>query len=164
MSNDNDVSIDRLVLDELDGKAAALSGYDESLWKIRSGYAVLLYGSVGLVVGLVDKNFPDVSSSILCAVGLLVLGFSVFGAFMDYSFMVSKLRVVTHRDILMSLAYDKAVSGSWSVSKEQLLDSLKNSGERKQRIDWKERTGRGRLIIYYGGTFLVCISAILVLI
>jgi len=162
MADDNEVTIDRLVLDELDGKAMAITGYDESLWKIRSGYAVLLYGSVGLVVGLVDTSQGGPSSNILCAVGLLILGFSVFGFCMDYSFMVSKLRVVNHRDELIRLAYEKAENGNWGT-KEDLIVSLINAGERKESIDWNQRVGRGRLLIFYGGTFAACISAVLVL-
>ena len=140
----------------------AISSYAESLWKIRSGYAVLLYGSVGLVVGLVDTTNGGPTLSILCAVSLLIFGFSVFGFCMDYSFMVSKLRVVNHRDELIRLAYEKAENGSWS-NKQDLITSLVNAGERKEPIDWSQRVGRGRLLIFYGGTFTACISAVTVL-
>ena len=164
MSSDNEITIDRLLLDELQGKAVALTGYDESLWKVRSGYAVLLYGSVGLVIGFVDKEMSGASISVLCAAGLLIFSFSIFGALMDYSFMRSKICVVNHRDKLIELAYEKAATGNWTADKSAILDSLKNSGERKEKIDWSQRPGIVRLFIYYGGTFLACSAAISVLI
>jgi len=82
---------------------------------------------------------------------------------MDLSFMESKLRVVNYRDELMELAFEKAKSGNWPEENKMLLQSLKNSGERKEGIDWNNRTGKRGLHIYYGGTCLVCTVAIVIL-
>jgi len=163
MPSNNEITLDSLVFDELAGKSAAIASYDNMLWKIRTGYAALLYGSVGIIVGLVNKSILDLSLSTLFALGLLIIGLSIFGAFMDLSFMESKLRVVNYRDELMELAFEKAKSGNWPEENKMLLQSLKNSGERKEGIDWNNRTGKRGLHIYYGGTCLVCTVAIVIL-
>lgn len=42
MTEEHKLTIDTLIKDELDGKATAIARYDEMIWKIRTGYAVLL--------------------------------------------------------------------------------------------------------------------------
>ena len=49
------LSLDSLIKDELDGKASAIARYDDIIWKIRTGYAVILYGAVGIVAGLANQ-------------------------------------------------------------------------------------------------------------
>ena len=41
-----DLSLDALIRSELEGKDKAIGAYDEMLWKIRTGYAAVLYGPV----------------------------------------------------------------------------------------------------------------------
>lgn len=160
MSQDYEVTLDTLVKDELDGKSVAIASYDEMLWKIRSGYAVLLYGSVGVIAGLVNEEVLDLNAYTFLAVGVLVAGFSLCGALIDYSFMNSKLRVVAYRDKLVEFAHGKAVTQTWEQDSSELLECLKNSGERKDPIDWSKRTGRLRPSIYYGGTCAFCLAAL----
>ena len=94
MSTDDRISVDSLVKDELRGKAAAVAKYDEFLWKISSGYAVLLYGAIGVVAGLVNQDAISLDSRAAWAGVVLIVGFSVFGALLDYTFMAAKLRVI----------------------------------------------------------------------
>ena len=56
MTEESKLSLDDIVTIELEGKSAAISGYDEILWKIRSGYASILYGSVAVLSALVNKE------------------------------------------------------------------------------------------------------------
>ena len=163
MTVESDISMDQLVADELVGKAAAISGYDEILWKIRAGYASVLYGSVAILSGLVEKNALVFGEGVLLSATILIVGFSLFGVGMDYSFMCSKLRVVEHRDRLIRMSCDKAKSGAWPDNMNDVIDSLINSGETKDRIDWYKRPGLRRLAFLYGGTCLVCVLAINVL-
>lgn len=44
-----------------------------------------------------------------------------------------------------------------------MLEALKNSGERRERVDLAARTGRINLLIYYGGTSVVSGTAIALL-
>lgn len=163
MNNKTQITLDNLVKNELDGKSAAIAAYDDMLWKIRTGYAALLYGAVGVIAGLVTGNVLIFDRSTALAANVLIVGFSIFGAVMDYSFMASKLRVVDYRDKLLWLAYQKAISAHWPHSPD-LVECLKNSGERKDPIDWSKRTGRMRPMIYYGGTCTFCVVATWVLV
>jgi len=160
MSIDDRVSIDGLVKDELDGKSRAIAKYDEMLWKIRSGYAVLLYGAIGIVAGLVNQKVVTLDSRVAWAAVVLIMGFSIFGALLDYLFMAAKLRVVKYRDRLTELAWSRAMLKELTEDEDQqLLECLKNSGERKEPTDWSHRAGRSVPVIYYGGTGLLCTIA-----
>jgi len=84
---------------------------------------------------------------------------------MDYSFVRAKLRVVEYRDRLVKLAYLRAVAGSMNATQnEELMECLKNAGERKEPVIWTQRVGRSVPLIYYGGTAAVCACAIRVLV
>jgi hypothetical protein len=41
----------KLISSALEGKFKAISGYDEMLWKIRSGYVAILYGISAIFLG-----------------------------------------------------------------------------------------------------------------
>ena len=165
MDKDYRVTVDGLIKDELDGKASAIARYDDMLWKIRSGYAVILYASIGLIAGLVNEGKIELNLITAFSISILIFGFSAFAAFLDYSFMRSKLRVVSYRDRLTKLAYERAKSATGANEEEgDLLECLKNSGERREDINWSQWTGFWRPPILYGGTCLVCISAAIVLV
>jgi hypothetical protein len=170
MDKDYQVTVDSLVKNELDGKANAIARYDDMLWKIRSGYAVILYASIGLVAGLVNEETIDLNRTTALSISVLIFGFSAFAAFLDYSFMRSKLRVVSYRDRLTELAYKRANGEKMDnenkpkdKEKNELLECLKNSGERREDINWSRWTGFWRPPILYGGTCLVCVAAATIL-
>jgi len=170
MNRDYLVTVDNLIKDELDGKAIAIARYDDMLWKIRSGYAVILYASIGLIAGLVNEETIELNRTTALSISVLIFGFSAFAAFLDYSFMRSKLRVVTYRDRLTEFAYRRASdlmleeeSKQEQGEKGELLECLKNSGERRDDINWSQWTGFWRPPILYGGTCLVCITAATIL-
>lgn len=160
MAEEFKLSLDVLIKDELDGKASAIARYDEILWKVRSGYVVLLYGAVGVVVALVNYEAITLTSRTAVSVIVLVVGLSVFGALLDYWFISAKLRVVNYLDRLIESIYSRVTGGSLDVARSgELLECLKNSGERKERIDWKQRVGRSIPLIYYGSTGALCAIA-----
>ena len=164
MGQEYRVTVDNLIKDELDGKANAIGRYDDMLWKIRSGYAVFLDGAVGMVAGLVNKGVVQLDTATAVSISVLIFGFSAFAAFLDYSFMRSKLRVVDYRDRLTALAYSRAEGGgSESGDQTELLECLKNSGERREPIDWLRKAGFWRPPMLYGGTCFVCVAAAIVL-
>lgn len=71
MDKDYQITVDNLIKDELDGKANAIAQYDGMLWKIRSGYAVFLYASIGLITGLVNENIIDLSPKTAASLSVL---------------------------------------------------------------------------------------------
>lgn len=161
---DEQLSIASLIDDELAGKAEAIGGYDAMLWKIRSGYAVFLYASVGLVAGLVSEDVVELDLKASLSLGVLIFGFSAFAAVLDYSFMKSKLQVVVYRDRLMTYAFDMAAGDELQGDdRAKLLECLKNSGERRDYVDWELWAGFWRPVILYGGTCVVCVTAAVIL-
>ena len=149
----------------LDGKASAIAKYDDMLWKIRSGYAVILYASIGLIAGLVNEESIKLNLNTAFSISVLIFGFSAFATFLDYSFMKSKLRVVSYKDRLTKLAYRRAKTATMPDKNEgDLMECLKNSGERREDVNWDQWTGFWRPPILYGGTCLVCISAAILLV
>jgi hypothetical protein len=140
MNSQYQMTLDSLVKDELDGKSAAIGLYDDMLWKIRTGYAVLLYGAVGIIAGLVNEQIVVLGKPTGLASSTIILGFSVFGALMDYSFMRSKLRVVDYRDRLLELSYHKATSGAWPMDGDRFWTALRIQAKETLRL-----TGRSGL-------------------
>jgi hypothetical protein len=56
------LSYDELIRLELRGKLLAVERYDSMLWKIRSGYIAILYGTltiIGGASGLISTPDPD---------------------------------------------------------------------------------------------------------
>ena len=158
------MDLDALIKYELDGKAQAIAEYDRFLWKIRTGYATFIYGSTGVIVALVSKNVLPFNGLIFCSLGVLLVGWSFFALLMDYSFLFSKMRVVNDRDKLIEYMYK--LTNSEPLKNEELDElkrCLKNSGERKEKVDLKVLAARWRPIIYYCGTAIVCLSAITIL-
>jgi len=66
---------EELIHFELQGKFQAVARYDSMLWKIRSGYAVVLYGAL-VIVGGTEFNISSIlgNSRFLIAAILLIWG------------------------------------------------------------------------------------------
>jgi hypothetical protein len=159
-----DMDLDGLIKYELDGKAQAVAEYDRFLWKIRTGYAAFIYGSTGVIVALVSKKVLPFNDFTFYSLGVLMVGWSFFALLMDYSFLFSKMRVVNDRDKLIEFMFK--LTNDEPLNNEELDElkrCLKNSGERKEKVDLKTLAARWRPIIYYGGTAIVCLSAITIL-
>jgi hypothetical protein len=127
------ISVTSLVSAGIEGKDAALAAYDEMLWKIRGGYAAVLYGAFTLVVALSDKAKVGLSGNKAAAVALiLITGFTVCAAALDFHFLRSKLRVVDTKEELVDLALHLAAGAAledWQG--RPLRQLLYNAGEHK---------------------------------
>lgn len=136
--NNSKLSCDELIRLELKGKFLAVERYDSILWKIRSGYILVLYGALTLLggTGLNIAPSPD-SNRVLRAVLMLVWGFSVCGLTIDLGFLLSKLRVVADTNALYDLALDSA-TGKIDLKTEdkKLRDLLQISGESAKPVKW----------------------------
>jgi hypothetical protein len=92
---ENSITINQLVNIELERKFKVVERYDSILWKIRSGYVVILYGSLSLFVGK-DASLITFKHSheILFIILLLIWGLSICAFIIDFEFLVKKLKVV----------------------------------------------------------------------
>src|SRR5262249_22612462 len=108
-----------LIRSALDGKLTALAGYDQIIWKIRAGYAAVVFGSLTLLLGkdgsLLGKGASIAEYAVLF---LLVCAFSSAGGVVDYDFSKRKRRVVISRDRLIDYLWD-----------DKLLDNAKEAKE-----------------------------------
>lgn len=156
-------TLEDLIKYELDGKQSAITDYDRIIWRIRSGYSVFLYTSIGVITALLNNGVLKVNAPFVAAIIIIVIGFSVFGAVLENIFMRSKLHVVEDRDDLIGYMY-KLVSDKDQlqlIDDNKLIRLLQNSGERKGRANCKEYKGVLKTFVMYGGTATVAITALL---
>jgi hypothetical protein len=155
---------DGLIVQELRGKTVAIAAYDEMLWKIRAGYAAVLYGTLTLVLGLGDRAALAVPLSTVRWIALLLVsGFTCCAALLDFAFLRCKYRVVQAKEELMDLALGLA-SDNPAVAPDtnRLRELLHNSGESRARIDWHRRPAVWPVAALYAITLLVgCVAALL---
>jgi hypothetical protein len=120
-----------LIRAELAGKHVALGRYDSILWKIRSGYLVVLYGTLTLIFGKTGEkgvDFAALNANML----LLISGFSLLGYFIDVSFRIRQLRVVAATNHLADQAL-KLATGE-AVDSGLLRDLLHIAGESRRHL------------------------------
>jgi hypothetical protein len=121
-----------LVRLELTGKNVALERYDSILWKIRSGYVVVLYGALSLIFGKTAEkgvNLTALNSNML----LLIFGFSLLGYFLDINFRIRQLRVVAATNLLADQAL-KLATGE-AVDRGLLRELLHIAGESRRQLN-----------------------------
>jgi hypothetical protein len=97
------------------------------LWKIRSGYVVVLYGAltiIGGTSGLIAMTDPERNRLLLAAV-LLVCGFSLCGLVVDFFFLRAKFRVVNDTNDLWDLALRVATGKTTIEAEEAEYDTLR---------------------------------------
>jgi hypothetical protein len=135
------LTYDELIQLELRGKFLAIERYDSILWRIRSGYVAILYGTltiVGGASGLIATPDPD-NNRMLLVLLLLIWGFSLCGFVVDFYFLRAKARVVNDTNELQDLALD-IVLGKTSVEAEydKLRELLHISGETTKKVPWPQ--------------------------
>jgi hypothetical protein len=101
------IEVPELVRQALESKLQAIGGYDAILWKIRSGYLAVLYGSLALILGTSGvPNLHVLAADLARSVAAisLILGFSVAAFLVDFGYLRKKLKVIVARDELLRLA------------------------------------------------------------
>lgn len=128
---------DSLIESALEGNDRAIAAYDEMLWKIRADYVVVLYGSLTLMLGVGEKAKASVAPDRAGLVAvLLITGFTLCAAALDYAFLASKQRELQAKEELVAVA-DGESADWWTGKPLQAL--LHDSGESRARIDWRVR-------------------------
>ena len=122
----NYLNISMLLKIELPGKKAAMGRYDGILWKIRSGYLVVLAGALGFFV---TKNSPLTLTYEMLAI---VLWFSMIAWVIDIDFRRRQLRVVKAYNELVSYAIENLPDGEGLNNIKLKLFHI--SGEKLEQI------------------------------
>ena len=148
---DADFSLNELIRTEIDGKNVAGAQYDAIIWKIRAGYAVLLYGAFTVM------GAAGIAVSHAVAYYLTIIGFSLFALYLDLSFVFSRLRLAEDRNALLDLALRLASGASLGPEERATVGALlMNSGERCARPELRaHRCIVLRPVALYGGTALI---------
>ena len=92
------LTLSELLTLELSGKKVAMGRYDEILWKIRSGYLVVLAGTLGFFV---TKGSDLILTAELLAI---IIWFSFVAWIVDIAFRRRQLRVVKAYNDLVAAA------------------------------------------------------------
>lgn len=134
------LSVAELIRSEVAAKKLALGRYDEILWKIRSGYAVVLYGALSIFLGRDDgpqRASKFLSPELVAAIAL----FSLLAFLMDINYRRRQLRVVDAANALANLALNIATGEA--IEREELRGLLQIAGESGRRIEprtmWRAR-------------------------
>lgn len=152
------LSCDEIVRTELNGKFLAVERYDAILWKIRSGYVVVLYGALALM-GHDNLNIPSIlgNARFFAIMVVLMWGFSISGFIIDVGFLLSKLRVVMASNKLYELAFNISLEKlTYTQASEELRPLLQNSGESSNPVPFSvfRLTLRWLLPLYFGTPIL----------
>lgn len=136
MSDSPKLTCDELIRTELSGKARAIEQYDSILWKIRSGYVVVLYGGLA-ILGTAGLNISTIlgSTRLLRAALILIWGFSLCGFLVDFDFSRRKLRVVEASNQLYALALQISLGiAECNEVYSTLVKLLRNAGESSTKV------------------------------
>ncbi len=134
-----ELTLDGLIRGELAGKSAAIARYDAILWKLRSGYIVVLYGLVTVLAGK-DFQLACVGGQAAgpVAMTLVAWGVSASAFLVDLGFLLAKLRVVAARNRLADLALALAVGQAGpSCVPDEVRELLHISGEAPTWPGWE---------------------------
>jgi hypothetical protein len=148
----------KLISSELEGKLKAISGYDEMLWKIRSGYVAILYGIPAIFLGTEGvPNLKEVMADSGRALLILLLlgGFSLSAFIIDSSYLAKKLKVIVTRDLLVKSAFDSVVNPQACVNDVELMRLLRIAGETSIRGISPDAVKQFWSKMFWNGTFVL---------
>ena len=150
----NYLDISELLKVELPGKKVAMGRYDEILWKIRSGYLIVLAGALGFFV---TKGSPLTLTDEML---LIVLWFSMVAWIVDINFRRRQLRVVKAYNELVSSAIKNLPEGEGldNIDEELLHISGEQLEDVKPSKDVPIRKCLMPSMLIYLGTSLVSIG------
>lgn len=150
----NYLDISELLKVELPGKKVAMGRYDEILWKIRSGYLIVLAGALGFFV---TKASPLTLTYEMLAI---ILWFSMVAWIIDINFRRRQLRVVKAYNELISSAIKNLPEGEGvnNINEELLHISGEQLEDVKPNKDVPIRKCLMPSLFIYLGTSLVSIG------
>lgn len=150
------LNISELIRIELQGKHEASARYDQIIWRIRSGYVVVIYGLLTFTIGE-KMNFANVTLSH----ALFTAAISIVAIGIDWAMRVRQIRVLRYRDRLMDVAVD--LTCGEEISPEYLKSSLHISGEdRLIPIETQDYIKMMPMLFFYTITVVLVLVAYLI--
>lgn len=144
------ITKDQLILAQLKGKHEAIGRHDAILWRVRSGYVAVLYGSLLLFAGKEGGLVPLLEKLVLVwtAITTALVSNSIL-ACMDVGFRFRQPKVVAAYDRLSDLASALAAGGEARDDETRRL--LHITGESDSPIGWLKCT---RAVVLIGSLYL----------
>jgi hypothetical protein len=132
------ITPEELMRSALADKLETLKDYESVIWKIRSGYIVILYGGLTFLIGKEGDALPQN----IGAAFFLALGLSMAAFWTDFSYVRKKLKIIAARDALIKLICSKQPITERVVVKQLLLvagETLPNRLHSEVRRDYAEK-------------------------
>jgi hypothetical protein len=113
-------------------KERLMAQYDDIIWKIRSGYIVILYGALTLLVG--KNGVPDfakiaTNSDHSFSLFSLIVGLSLSVFLIDFGYVRKRMKIVAVRDLLVEIALNEAYRQEETAKDYETEKLLKMAGE-----------------------------------
>jgi hypothetical protein len=129
-------------------KEKLMAQYDEIIWKIRSGYIVILYGALTLLVG--KNGIPDFAAIIRSehsfSLYSLIVGLSLSVFLIDFGYVRKRMKIVAVRDRLVEIVLNEAYGKEVTAEHSDIEKLLKMAGEtlvkdlpKKVQQEYRER-------------------------
>lgn len=123
---------EQLIKSGLEDQVNAITGYEGVIWKIRSGYVVVLYGTLTLVLG--KDGVPNIcvitqDSGHSLALISLILGLSLSVFLIDFGYVRKKIKFVVAREMLIEFACSLNFDIRNKEDRERLKELLHIAGE-----------------------------------
>jgi hypothetical protein len=151
---------EEIVLGEISGKHAAIHAYDGIIWKIRSGFLVLVFvGWSMLLKGISEHNLqaeriPDITIGLF----LVTMGLAVGGWFIDRNYVRRKFRVILAVNELLDTI--KASQDNINSIPVSLLQVAGDDAERPFDSSGYKEAVKVNMAIYFGTLPILAAAAI----
>lgn len=155
----------KIVMDEIAGKNNAIQTYDQTLWKIRSGFLTLFFAAWGALLSMSGLFSSGLQNADLKAIATAMLsvsfGLSVGGFIIDLNYIRRKYRCIYALSHLLTDAFDNIdTPGSY----KHKAVWMKISGDDKDIKPNKVNSYKGALVeplVLYSVPFLSILTGIL---
>lgn len=123
--------IEKVVMNEVSGKYAAIHAYDGMIWKVRVGFLTVVFAGWSLVVKTAIEKHADFA--VIAPFIFILSGFSIalaLGGYMiDRNYAKRKFRVIVALNELFQFITTVNFGNMASETSSRLLDLLKISGD-----------------------------------
>ncbi|MFT3947199.1 MAG: hypothetical protein QM763_09520 [Agriterribacter sp.] len=121
--------IEKITINEIAGKYAAIHAYDGMIWKVRSGFLTLVFAGWSLIIKTaIDNklNLEDILQYVFILSGFS-LALAMGGYKVDINYVKRKFRVINGVNELIEIAYSTNIN--IQSEQKELVELLKILGD-----------------------------------
>jgi hypothetical protein len=142
-------ALEKLVIGEIEGKNRAIHTYDDVVWKIRTGFMTLLFGSWAILLKAVVESSASLDAQhrrLILALLIFSAGFAIGAAYIDRTYVRRKFRVILALDSLT--AEVQQCSGDLRRIAPSLLQVAGDNGDAPYKCSGYRQALKGELMVY----------------